>query len=296
MSEIWNDRNREEVVGAWRTAFEAWTVAVLTDPSEDDAQGQQRLSQAAAVLVSTEDAYATALPEVALSRCPWTGSEVTLRMDTGNVDGPWWNLDQPIRPDMLRPESMLVMTGAVKPGAPWPSAPFMVAPGPEVPFVIPGLLAMDGVRAVLSSVQIGPHTVYAVCYFGTALPKGLPLVDEWGTRICRIVGEDTRWAQCPPQDADPDFDLVPWLASGRLLWIQPGDSDLMLRTGALSCPYVGLAGSHAFGQLVDGDRIESLDEGSLPDEDEPVLTEDWQRVLANTTTERGTADEHTDSV
>jgi len=296
MSEVWNGGNREDIVAAWRTAFEMWKAALLVDAREDDADGQQRLAQAAAALTSAEDVYAAALPEVALSRCPWTGTVVTRHMDTGNLDGPWWNLDQPVRPDTSRLESFLVLTGAVKPSGPWPTPPFVVAPGPEVPFVVPGLLSMDGVRAVLSSVQIGPHTGYAVCYFGTGLPDGLPLVNEWGTRACRIVGEDTRWAQRPPQDVDPDFDLVPWLASGRLLWIQAADNDLVLRTGASSCPYVGLAGSHAFGLLVDGRRIDGLDEGSWPDEDEPVLTEDWQRVLGNTMTERGVTDEHTDSV
>jgi hypothetical protein len=44
--------------------------------------------------------------------------------------------------------------------------------------------------------------------------------------------------------ADNDYDLDPYLVSGKLLWIAPGDGTALLREDAGGCPYRGLEGSH----------------------------------------------------
>ena len=53
-------------------------------------------------------------------------------------------------------------------------------------------------------------------------------------------------------DEDKEYDLRPWLESGRLRWIAPGDDSLELRTGADGCPYLDLPGERRRRYLQDG--------------------------------------------
>jgi hypothetical protein len=48
------------------------------------------------------------------------------------------------------------------------------------------------------------------------------------------------------------FDLGPWLRSGKLLWIAPGDTTLTLREGEAGCPLVGLTGSRHMAHIREG--------------------------------------------
>ena len=53
---------------------------------------------------------------------------------------------------------------------------------------------------------------------------------------------------------DPwDFELAPWMESGKLLWIEPGDVSLALRRG-LPSPYVDLPGVREE-QIIAGGRV-----------------------------------------
>ncbi|MGE0854298.1 MAG: hypothetical protein AB7O44_32620 [Hyphomicrobiaceae bacterium] len=55
-----------------------------------------------------------------------------------------------------------------------------------------------------------------------------------------------------PSAHDADFDLAPWILSGKLRWIAPDDRDQKLQEGLHDCPYLGFAGEGAFYKIYDG--------------------------------------------
>lgn len=61
------------------------------------------------------------------------------------------------------------------------------------------------------------------------------------------------WVEVHESATDRDEDLAPWLDSGRLRWIEPGDPDLLVRTGRDACPYVGRSGTTAWQRLQRGE-------------------------------------------
>jgi hypothetical protein len=117
-------------------------------------------------------------------------------------------------------------------------------PGPGVPFVVPRILgAAPEVRAVIAQVPVGAHTGWAVSYFGR--PRaGTPLVNLWGASAYPVVegGAWTGWERERSGVSRYDFDLTPWVGTGALLWIAPGDESATLRTGVDGCPYLDLPG------------------------------------------------------
>jgi hypothetical protein len=189
--------------------------------------------------------YRQLLPEVPVARCPHTGELVSWPIDTAGLDGWFWDCDAPIRrmPQRL-PKAWLAMTGAIRLAQPVEPFSFICRPGPDVPFVVKRIIEQPGIQAVIAQVPIGRHTGWAISYFGQK-PEGVPLVNLWGTETYYVYDDDGTWqgwANVIPKVEDYDFDLEPWLRSGKVLWIEPGDDTATLRDGVDGCPYVGLAG------------------------------------------------------
>ena len=196
------------------------------------------------------EAYVEILPHVALSRSPVTGQVFAPRIDVVDLDGPWWDAREPARPDELAPGDVVSFAGAMQLAEDRIGvAPFLAVPGPEVPFVHPGLLASDGVRAVISQVDVGPHTGYPIVYFADT--QDLPIrLNEWGANRYRYTGAE---GEDFPYEGDWDFDLGPWLDNGKLLWISPGDAALELHRGRDGCPFVDLPGRRGIARVQDGE-------------------------------------------
>src|SRR5206468_12034249 len=92
-------------------------------------------------------------------------------------------------------------------------------------------------------IALGPHHVYAIADFADPAPTGVPRFNTWGGNEYRDVSEDgAGWHSVVEDPDDYDFDLAPWMADGRLLWIAPGDERLVLHEGADGCPYLELPG------------------------------------------------------
>lgn len=198
--------------------------------------------------------YLELLPEIRLSRCPHSGAELVVLMDTYDLDGLWWRYHGPLRITGERPPTLIALTGAVALGGTPPRAPFLVKPGPGAPYVIPRLLRFPGVIAVLSQVAVGSHTGYAISYFAASPDGELARANEWGSNGFTRVGADGRleWGAVPEDPSELDFDLGPWLEQGKLRWIAPGDRDLRLQIGQAGCPYLGLAGRRDYVRIEDG--------------------------------------------
>ncbi|MGV9408939.1 hypothetical protein ACWDOP_03405 [Nocardia sp. NPDC003693] len=177
--------------------------------------------------------YKAALPEVVLSRCPLTGKVVRRPFDSVDLDGWYWDWRNPVRRLAKGgPSTWPTMSGAVRLANTVTSAPFECMPGPDAPYVLPELLNVPDVRAVVAQIPIGRHTGWAMTYFGSHRPTDVPLENIWGS------GKYDNFQTFPHTLDDYDFELRPWIDSGKLLWIATGDADATLHEGRTDCPYL----------------------------------------------------------
>ncbi len=189
--------------------------------------------------------YLSGLPRVPLSRCPFTGQIVLHSFDPYGIDGLWWNYDSSTRPlfeDL--PATFCAITGALKLDKEIENTSFLVKPGPGVPYVIPRLLEYETIKAVLYSMHVGRHTGYAILYFTEFPITGVKWPNHWGlSYYSEGTGDgDFRWYESYDTENTLDYDLKPWIKSGKLLWITYEDKDMVLHSSLRSCPYLDLPG------------------------------------------------------
>lgn len=215
-------------------------------------------------VADAERAYVAALPRVALARCPFTGDVACHSLDDGGIEGPWWDYLTPVRPaaeDGL-PETVFAVTGALAVGERPPVTSHLVKGGPEAPFVVPRLLERPEMRAVVNQVRIGSGSGelagFAVIYFAQPMVQQVVRFNTWGANVYWYRGPDGRWGwDNNYEDTETlDFDLSPWIAAGKLAWIEPGDSGLVLRSEFDRCPYLGLPGRRTFVRVQFGEAWE----------------------------------------
>jgi hypothetical protein len=231
------EAERSELLAKFRAAFVAAEAAELARPERDAAPFRREMWELA-------KAYMDAVPILAISRSPLSGELFETSIDTFGVDGLWWAYDFEYRPYVAPPADLYGWTGALKIDGPLPEWSLKAMPGPDVPFVLPALMADPGMVAVISSLQVGQHVGMPICYYADPLPQDLERIDDWGIRSFTIRRPDGSMASghAVQADEDKDFDLRPWLEGGRLRWIAPGDDSLEVRTGVDGCPYVDLPG------------------------------------------------------
>lgn len=189
--------------------------------------------------------YIDGLPKVAISRCPFSANPVVHSLDPFGIDGLWWDYEIPQRPIESLPETFHALTGALTLAAPVEMTRFIVKPGPGIPFVIPDLLGDPSVVAVISSIRIGPHTGYPVCYFSSNPESVEFLPNSWGASF-RLEGRGLPgqgWSSREILSYEIDFDLDPWIRSEKLGWIAPSDPAARIRTSADDCPYHRMKGT-----------------------------------------------------
>jgi hypothetical protein len=230
-----------------------------------------RVQQTLALQRALIDEYRAGLPLLPLGRCPFCDKIMRHSLDAMDLTGLWWDFERPVRAvtEDLCPH-YLALAGAVSIDRERvASVPMLVVPGPEAPYVVPRLLAGRPVRAVVSSVRIGPHVGYPIFYFADPVPQDLRRVNTWGTGDYHYTTADGRsaWDRDRDTEADYDFDIAGWLGRGQLLWIAPDDPACELHGEAAGCPYVGLAGRREVLKVQDGkvwgDASEILDEALM---------------------------------
>jgi len=253
-----------------RQALDAMNDAALAgspDPGEAAMIDRQvRLEEEKDALC---ERYEQALPIVPLSRSPLTGEIYERTFDAAGLDGLWWHADEPTRAGDTYPETFVGLTGAMRVTAPVENMPFLVQPGPGKPYVVPALLADDWTRAVVYGLRVGHHPAWAITYFSGRRPEDRTLVDEWGLDVAFYLDDEGQLA-CEAAPIDPDgrdFNLVPWIASGRLLWIVPEDQRMVLRSGLEGCPYLDVEGTERDQYVIAGQCTED-DDPSYPEGDD----------------------------
>jgi len=195
-------------------------------------------------LAAMRTEYEAHVPVLPLSRCPFTGRVVYHSIDPYGIDGLWWSYESPVRPVESLPSRYLAFSGSMKLMLPVEDSPFLCKPGPGSPFVLPRNLKNERVKAVISTLPIGNHRGFPVFYFADPVQKGMGVTNDWGMSFWQHRDPDgtPQWMSVTENEAEYDFNLGPWVQSGRLLWITPGDRTMTLRTGLTGCPFTGLGG------------------------------------------------------
>jgi hypothetical protein len=195
-------------------------------------------------LAAMQEEYEAHVPVLPLSRCPFTGRVVYHSIDPYGIDGLWWSYESPVRPVESLPSRYLAFSGAMKIVLPVEYSPFVCKPGPGSPFVLPRILKNERVRAVISTLTVGRHRGFPVFYFADPVQGGTGVTNDWGMSFWQQYDPDNTpgWVAVTENEAEYDFDLEPWVLSGKILWIAPGDRTLTLRTGLADCPFTSLGG------------------------------------------------------
>lgn len=199
--------------------------------------------------------YADRLPRVVMGACPFTGELLRHSFDPFGLDGWWWHVDLPVRIEEPRaPAAFQVLLGALTLGRAAPSeVKNAVKPGPDVPFVVPALLALPGMQAVVAKVQMATGDVaWPISYWSEEKIAPKDLHQPW----CR----DAYWFPTDSGGAgwsianDPwDFDLAKWVAAGKLAWVDLAAAEPKVVRESLDFLY-SLPGDRKPQLLAEGER------------------------------------------
>jgi len=255
----WTSEQRAALVRAFQLAVvELETKASALERAANSAEIARLSAETDHLMDVTSDlahTYLAGLPRYAFARCPYSGQPCRLSFDALGLDGLFWYRDEPTRP-AEEPEAgphFIGLSGAVQLAAEVEKTPYVVTPGPGVPFIIPRLFKDQDVQAVIMSGPIGAHAGHAITYFAADPAQAPARPRIWGTGV-------TSFSLHHDPDRDPsetvrhfDYDLRPWIASGRLSWVAPGDPDLVLRRTIDDCPYLDLEGERALQYMQNGE-------------------------------------------
>ncbi len=214
--------------------------------------------------------FSRRLPLVLISRCPYCGMAVWMKVGTFSLaDEFWYREDSDGRddvPEESRCSHLFCVDGALNLNGYQPieaHAPITVVTpqtipmAAEVPFVKPRVLNLPTMVAVIHSFPVAEkYTAYPVVYFaqrqppqeeyciGWARQEYLDHDREHGNGVV-IIGKRT--------DAQ-DYELEKWVRRGKLFWLDPAkDEHLLVRGPAESFPYGDVAGRRNPYAIKDGD-------------------------------------------
>jgi hypothetical protein len=194
--------------------------------------------------------YLEGLPVVPVGRCPYCNSIVKKTIDTFGLDGPWWDIfGKDPKPQSC--DHFFVMLGALNlEGFSFKDSALEtdneIQPGPEVPYLIPRILKIPGMKCIIFSRRIihEKHTAYFMTYFADP-----PAPQEQGhqswlrTQFSYIDGQGhSFWNSC---NDVWDFKIENWITgpSSKLGWIHPDDADMNIQfTQSSQCPYIKIPG------------------------------------------------------
>jgi len=200
--------------------------------------------------------YFAQLPRFVFGRCPVCNVPLEQVFDPWGLDGFWWQESLSGRcPVPSACEHFRVLTGALNLNGKSPLGGEAEShPGPEVPYVISKVLALPTMVAVISALPMkNGYTAYPISYFSQDKPPTSALANPWTKRSCSFT--DDTGEPAFTYKTDPwDFDLLPWVAQGKIKWIEPGDPQYNLKSGPTDrCPYVDLKGLR-LRQEIKGDK------------------------------------------
>jgi hypothetical protein len=127
--------------------------------------------------------YADRLPRIVVGRCPFSGQLLKRAVDVYDLSGPWWKPNKPFRPqEPPTPSTFLVLLGSLDMHGRVPNEAkeSSILAGPAVPFVVPAMLNMKGVKAVITSFTLMTgDTAYVISYWSERVIDGSYLHQPW---------------------------------------------------------------------------------------------------------------------
>ena len=249
--------DRSRLLSTYAALVDEREAAESEDPEHPD------LGRIDRELATLRHDYLAALPSRTLSAAPDTGALLSVAFDDVDLDGLYWDFQEPVRPFRSPGAGCIAVDGAmtIDRGS-VADAAFLASPGASVPSIVPDVLEAHDARAVLSSIPIGPHRGYVVAYYAFRPDPRAPLLDDWGASEHWRTDERGDWVRAtrPEYEIERDFDLEAWIRRGRLGWIEPDDESWTIRDDVSTCPYLGLEGGRSR-QYVQYGRVWSGDGG-----------------------------------
>ena len=201
--------------------------------------------------------YSDRLPRLILSKCPHCGAPLKRAFDPFGLDGPWWHaagickIEEPANCGHFQ-----VMLGAVALHGREPvEVKEEVLPGPDVPFIVPKLLELPNMVAVVSWVSLATgDTALPISYFSTEEFPPVMLHQPWCRKDYwfRTETGDSGWSVANDLF---DFELKPYIGTGRLKWVDLEEKALPLHpVGDEECPFLDLPGDRENQIVVGGSR------------------------------------------
>lgn len=214
--------------------------------------------------------YADRLPRVPMSVCPYCEEPLVRSYDPWGVDGPWWHLTRPFPLEEPKAcEHFRVLLGAYTLTRPTPEeAQEPVKPGPDVPFLVPALLGLAGMRAVVAELPMERgDRPFPIAYFSNRETAPELLHQPWLRDTHWFRDANGKWSWNVAND-EFDFVLAPYWERGILGWadLTANPPEHHKVSDGSKCPYLALAGER-LPQLFASGRRDFLE---LPTGETPV--------------------------
>ncbi len=236
MEKPFTKEERKNLIQQYRIFYDEYQMLMDQGKYEEATISDEKWNQ-------LKETYFEKLPQIVMSCCPYDNKPLVRTFDPFGLDGFWWR--KGASPDELPScPHFCVLRGAVNyNGLPVQAGNMEIRPGPEVPYVLPRLLDMEGMIAVVSSISMDcGYTAYPIAYFADKRPPVDSLTAEWRNTIYTYktqLGEEG-WIYA---NDVWDFDLLPWLKKRKLFWCEPGsDNTRISEADPRSCPYLDLPG------------------------------------------------------
>jgi len=222
----------------------------LESVSSDDSAREDAINYAMDMIgVSLEKTiteYYNILPLVQFSICPFTGEKLMGSFDPVALDGLWW-MEFTRDPFPLKnpPDTFRVLRGAVNLNGLKPMGGRNNALiGPEVPYVIPRILAMPTMELVISQITLdNGYIVYAMAYFSHISVNQNQLTSAWLEKDEYYYIDSDGQSHWRIANDSWDFDIGNWIRRDKVHWILPGSDSLATHSNnPVDCPYANVVG------------------------------------------------------
>jgi len=208
-------------------------------------------------MYSALEEYSDILPRLALSACPFCGEALKRVIDPFGLDGPWWHVDVQVKyQEPSACDHFRVLLGALSLGERIPSEVVAeVRPGPDVPFVVPALLTLPGMRAVMASIELAAGDIgYPIGYFSNKPTRPMDLHQSWCRDAYWFRDEKGHSAFSIANDVF-DFELAQYVKDGRLSWVDLERIEgWSFEDSRAAFPFFGIPGDRERQQLIGGER------------------------------------------
>lgn len=204
-----------------------------------DREKRRRLLELAEASV---ESYFQKLPRPVFAICPYCGAEMFGTFDPYGFNGIWWNhawnaADEKSWIGKFACKHFRFLCGAVNYTENSPPGPVIrqpVYPGPEVPFVVPSEIQEDRHCAVISAhVMANGWIAYPIAYFGDPARRFGRQPAPWKSSadIVSSAHANRHGMYYSADTGKWDYDLLPYVRSGRLYWCDRNDNRMHLRSG-----------------------------------------------------------------